>query len=138
MRLIKKERESGNTAYGIIYGAIALCAIGAARYLPVLDLLPACAFRGLTGIPCPACGSTRSLVHLAHGDILSAALMNPCLVLLMLAAFAWFAADAAVLLLRLRTPSLRFTPFEGTMLRILAVLFFLANWAFLIFRFSRS
>jgi len=36
-----------------------------------------CMFKSVTGIPCPACGTTRSVVHLAHGDIQQAAWINP-------------------------------------------------------------
>lgn len=28
-----------------------------------------CSFRNLTGIPCPGCGLTRSMVAVAHGDL---------------------------------------------------------------------
>ena len=37
----------------------------------------ACIFKLVTGIPCPACGTTRSVVHLVHGDIQQAAWINP-------------------------------------------------------------
>ncbi|HZX73781.1 MAG TPA: DUF2752 domain-containing protein [Cyclobacteriaceae bacterium] len=36
-----------------------------------------CVFKSVTGISCPACGTTRSVVHLAHGDVEQAALINP-------------------------------------------------------------
>ncbi len=35
-----------------------------------------CAFRRLTGVPCPGCGLTRSFVYLAHGQALDAFRMN--------------------------------------------------------------
>lgn len=34
--------------------------------------LPPCPFRYFTGIPCPTCGMTRSLLALAHGDFIHA------------------------------------------------------------------
>jgi len=34
--------------------------------LPVPDT---CSFKNLTGIPCPGCGLTRSIVAAAHGDV---------------------------------------------------------------------
>lgn len=33
---------------------------------------PSCIMRLLTGLPCPGCGMTRSWVHLAHGDVVTA------------------------------------------------------------------
>jgi hypothetical protein len=47
--------------------------------VPLLEIpLPAsCAFRGLTGIPCPGCGLTRSFVSLAHGQWRAAWSYNP-------------------------------------------------------------
>jgi hypothetical protein len=36
-----------------------------------------CLFKEITGIACPTCGSTRSLICLSHFDILSAFRFNP-------------------------------------------------------------
>jgi len=36
-----------------------------------------CLFKRLTGIPCPACGSTRATVFLLHADFRGAFYMNP-------------------------------------------------------------
>lgn len=43
-----------------------------------------CLFKTLTGLPCPACGTTRGVMCLLSGDISSALLYNPCAVLLVL------------------------------------------------------
>jgi len=40
-------------------------------------IAPPCLFKRLTHLPCPGCGMTRSLVHLAHGDLVGALLFNP-------------------------------------------------------------
>ncbi len=34
--------------------------------------LPACAFRALTTLPCPACGLTTGFAHMVRGDVLAA------------------------------------------------------------------
>jgi hypothetical protein len=36
-----------------------------------------CAFRRVTGIPCPGCGMTRAMAELAHGHLLAALHLHP-------------------------------------------------------------
>jgi hypothetical protein len=36
-----------------------------------------CLFKNVTGIPCPACGSTRATIQLLHGEFLNSILINP-------------------------------------------------------------
>jgi hypothetical protein len=36
-----------------------------------------CSFKRATGIPCPSCGSTRSVLSVLNGDIAGALLWNP-------------------------------------------------------------
>ncbi|RZJ36020.1 MAG: DUF2752 domain-containing protein [Flavobacterium sp.] len=36
-----------------------------------------CFFKSITGIPCPSCGTTRSVSSLVHGDLVGAIQMNP-------------------------------------------------------------
>ena len=41
-------------------------------------LLPAvCLFKEITGVPCPSCGTTRSINALCHGNIKEAFFINP-------------------------------------------------------------
>lgn len=47
------------------------------QYAPVLVKgFPNCYFRKITGLYCPACGNTRSVLMLLQGDILSALRFN--------------------------------------------------------------
>lgn len=39
--------------------------------------LPPCAFRAITGIPCPSCGMTTSFAYVVRGQIWTAILTNP-------------------------------------------------------------
>ncbi len=48
----------------------------APRFLALGDI-PLCAFKHLTGIPCPLCGGIRACAALAQGDVAAAILMNP-------------------------------------------------------------
>src|SRR6056297_2447193 len=36
-----------------------------------------CPFKLLTGMPCPACGSTRATIQILHGNFRSSILLNP-------------------------------------------------------------
>lgn len=47
---------------------------------------PQCAFRMLTGLDCPGCGTTRALHHLLHGRIEEAFFLNPLLFVILLVA----------------------------------------------------
>jgi hypothetical protein len=49
----------------------------------------ACLFRRLTGLPCPTCGMTRSVVLSLHGHLAAALRVNP-------AGVFWVAAVAAI------------------------------------------
>jgi hypothetical protein len=45
------------------------------------SMVTVCALKGLTGWPCPACGTTRALLTLARGDLAAAVTLNPlCLI----------------------------------------------------------
>ena len=56
-----------------------------------------CPMKAVTGLPCPSCGATRSVMSLAHGDFAAAWSWNPLgyiLGLLLLTLPVWLAADA--------------------------------------------
>lgn len=65
----------GQRAIVPVLAAISLVGLIIARVWPVPSVdggEPTCILRLLTGLPCPGCGMTRSWVHLAHGDVLTA------------------------------------------------------------------
>ena len=53
--------------------------IGSALALPLLPGHPGvvCPLRALTGVPCPLCGMTTSVVDSAHGDVSGALAASP-------------------------------------------------------------
>lgn len=62
-----------------------------------------CLFKNLTGLPCPSCGSTRSVVSLFHGNFMEAICLNPIgiiIALIMAAGPFWLIYD---ILLRKQT-----------------------------------
>ena len=61
---------------------------GAPLLLSRLSDVPLCAFRGVTGQPCPLCGGTRACAALVEGNFLAAWQLNPGLMPLLALAFA--------------------------------------------------
>ena len=60
------------------------------------DVVRACLIKRLTGLPCPSCGSTRSVEAILDGKYIEAMLINPIgyvLVSIMLAAPLWILFD---------------------------------------------
>jgi hypothetical protein len=133
MRLFFKKRTKGQIEFGIIYGGIALFALCTAHFFPVLTFLPSCVFSNLTGLPCPTCGSTRSIVHLAHGDIAASIAMNPLIALCFMAAALYFFYSLVTLLFDTPRMNMKVTDKEGNRVRTGVVLLVLVNWLYLVF-----
>jgi hypothetical protein len=117
---------------GAIFGAMGLLAAGAVSLLH-LDRIPltVCVFKGLTGLPCPTCGSTRALGRLFALDFAGALAMNPFTTLVAVLVAGWALADLA-LLPRRRVLDLEVPKRLGFVLRVAALVLFLANWVYLI------
>ena len=117
---------------GAIFGGIGLAG-AAAVWLLGLDRIPLtlCVFKGLTGLPCPTCGSTRALGRLFGLDLTGALAMNPFTTVLAAVVAAWALADVA-LLPRGVALGVRTSKTAGFTLRVGALLLFLANWVYLL------
>jgi hypothetical protein len=107
-------------------GALAVGLLG-------LDRLPfaVCVFKGLTGLPCPTCGSTRALGRLVHLDLLGALAMNPLATMSVVLLLVWALADYG-LLARGRALEVEMGRPLGRVVRILAVTLVVVNWAYLL------
>ena len=132
MQLSLKKRTKGQLELGIIFGGIALIALCIARFLPVLSVLPECVFKGLTGFPCLTCGSSHSIVYLAHGDILSSFAMNPLVAISFLFAVLFFLYSVITLMFDIPRISIQLTEREKDIARVLAVLLLVVNWIYLL------
>jgi Protein of unknown function (DUF2752) len=97
-----------------------------------------CLFKRMTDIPCPSCGSTRSVTHLLNGDFSSAFMVNPMgmlISLILLIGPLWMAYDLVLHRQSLWT-------FYGEMEKIIRkksvaiplILLVTANWAWNIFK----
>jgi Protein of unknown function (DUF2752) len=131
-RALRLRGRPGAPPLGAIFGGIGLVAAAAVWTLG-LDRIPLtlCVFKGLTGLPCPTCGSTRALGRLFALDFAGALAMNPFTTLVALVVAAWALADLALLPTR-RAVELDVSPRLGFALRVGALLLFLANWVYLL------
>ena len=132
MQIVLNKRAPGQIEFGIIYGGIVLLALLAGRFLPVLALAPSCAFKTLTGVPCPTCASTRTIVYLSHGDVASAFFMNPLVLAGVLAALVYLFYSLFTLFFAVPRLVVAFSGKEKDRIRALAVLLILANWLYLV------
>lgn len=132
MRAYRYQRDSGSIDFGIIFGIIVLTALCAAWFPDVMAYAPSCAWKGLMGIPCPTCGSTRALMHLAKGDLLSAIAFNPLVSACFLAAGLCFLYSLVTLVSGAPRIGILFSEEEKSALRIGAVTMVLMNWMYLI------
>lgn len=132
MRLFLKKRAPDRIEFGIIYGVIALVMLGVGWLPPILSFAPDCVFKGLTGIPCLTCGSTRSVMHLSHGNMLSAFAMNPLTTLCLMSAVLYFIYSLMSVAFHLPRISFLLTDNERNVMRAGVVMLLLVQWAYLI------
>ncbi len=71
--------------------AVWLALVGAAEWLGRAAEQPPelCLFRRVTGVPCPTCGTTRSVLAGLKGHFADAVLYNPMMTCVAIAALAW-------------------------------------------------
>ena len=129
LRLRPATREERQLAV-LWFAAAASAAVLRPVWIAAAPLLRPCTFRGLTGIPCPTCGTTRVALALLDLDLAAAFAANPLAAVAGLALFAGGALALAWVLLRGPAVAL-----DGGLPRwwvaVLAVLV-LGNWAYLI------
>ena len=78
-------RGLGAAGKRLAFAGMAALALGAVKINRPPRLSTLCALRGMTGIPCPACGSTTAFTRLGQGRVVDALLANPFALLLALA-----------------------------------------------------
>lgn len=93
MRALKPFEKVAAAAWAAL---AALAALDAARLLPLsrLDGLPLCAFRAVTGVPCPGCGMTHALVVAFQGRWARSYALHPLALPLLAVWTAWLAWGA--------------------------------------------
>jgi len=138
MRISFRGRHHDEIEFGLIYGGIAVLAMVALRFMPVVRLLPDCVFRGLTALPCPACGATRSAFFLSHGKWFASLSMNPLAALAFASICIYFVYSLFAYLLHFPRTMVVFSPPERLRVRTAIALLVLVNWAYLIFTLPSS
>jgi hypothetical protein len=88
-----------------------------------------CLVKRWTGVACPTCGFTRGALSLLHGHIGQVWLYNP----LLYSALTFFFAATAARVVLARGIRISLTSAERSIVWILGVALFFANWVYVIF-----
>ena len=115
-----------------VFAVIAAASFLVARFVPVLGFPYTCPLKGLTGVPCAACGMTHAFVHLAQGDVALALAASPLGAILAAGAWLFALADGVRIALGAPLP----VPSVGALRAATAagIAALLANWAWLLAR----
>lgn len=132
MRIQFETRHHGEIEFGIIYGGITVLALTALRTMPIAKYMPACVFKGVTGIPCPTCGATRSALFLSHGDLPASFGMNPLISAVLLGAGFYFLYSTVAYFLKLPRVIVTLSAYEQRVARIGVIVIVVANWMYLL------
>jgi len=129
---VRVSAVSGAAPLGAIFGGIGVLAAVVVGLLGLDRLaLTFCVFKGLTGLPCPTCGSTRAVARLFGFDLAGALAMNPFTTVVAVVIAAWALVDL-LLIPRGRALRVGVSPTLARLLRIAAFVAFLANWIYLL------
>ena len=116
--------------WSIVVVGVWLCLIGAtvAASGALGWDIKVCAFRGLSGRPCPTCGMTRGVLSMLRGQIVAGWACNPLM-------FTLLGVAAAVVLMRVafgRKLELQMSRRQRRIAWALFIVLALLNWAYLI------
>jgi len=129
VRLVPRGRA---TPLGALLGGLGALGLLATSVFHVDRLgFTVCTLKGVTGIPCPTCGATRALAHLAQLDLAGAFALNPLVTLGFAAVIPWALTDL-VLLSRGRALDLELSSRGARRLGLLAAAALALNWLYLL------
>ncbi len=89
-----------------------------------------CMFRNATGLPCPACGSTRAALAVADGRLLDAVALNPLVTIAAVLGAAWLAMRGGCA----RRVEISLPPRAGVTVWVAVAVLLAANWIYVIAR----
>lgn len=93
--------------------------------------LPQCLFKEFTAIPCPTCGTTRSLIAFSKLDLVAALQFNPLLFLLILAVLGWLVSRLHSRIRGVAPSRARSERRPGVWI-VAGIAFLVLNWVYLI------
>ena len=131
--LRRLERKKGELNLPLVYFLVAGVSGLFIYVLYLLGRFPQfpCVFKTVTGYPCPTCGTTRSVFHLLHFDIVTAFLYNPLFFLGGIVFGIWVIYGFYMLFSRKKV-EVTFTKNESRFLKWGIFLLFILNWLYLI------
>jgi hypothetical protein len=98
----------------------------------IKDALPICLFKHFTGIPCPGCGMTRSVIFLSQFKFWEAFKMNPLICFFGAGVFIYSMHCLGKAFFGHRTPEIVSTILNSRWIKNVIILMILINWFYLI------
>lgn len=135
MRLFLRQRNKDQKDLGIVFGGIALLALCVARFFPFLYFLPSCPLHDCMGLPCPACGASRSITYLSQGNVFLSITANPLIAFCIIIAILFFLYSVFSLMLHIPGLNVQLRARTKNILKICVLLLVLLNWYYLIATF---
>ena len=126
-----------NRRFGVLDALAVTGLVGllVARFVPVARLpFWGCAFREMTGWPCPGCGLTRAADRLSHLNFAGAWDANPLGTIAAVGFMVAIVLSALHLAFRMPMPSVRLTATERTGGYVLLALAVLLNWSWVVMK----
>jgi len=136
VKITARRLGADETDHELIWLCVSVAsAIGAWLWLRLGYPVPRCVWHELTGIPCPSCGATRSVIALLAGKWTAAFLLNPLIFFGALSVALYDIYAAAVL--AASAPRLRLNPLSrrtSNIIRLTILAAVASNWVWLIHR----
>jgi len=134
MKFSIEKRTKSDLQVGLIYAFIGIVGLILAFFLKSLPrLLPPCLFRTITGVPCPACGATRTGILISHFKIMDAFLLNPLFFVLFLCLAVW-GINSIIGLLFGKNVAIELDNKESKILRLTILIAIPLNWFYMIIK----
>jgi hypothetical protein len=132
MKFRIEHRKLSDLQVGLYFTGIGLIGFVLSYFTDnLLRLIPPCLFHSITGIPCPACGGTRTGILLSHFQIIDALVQSPLFFLIFIALAVWGINSIIGLLIR-RNLVVELSNTERKAIRWIIILAIPMNWLYLI------